>query len=120
MDRSLYTYESSVILTGKQTFNFDEQDRDLNAVVVSSLLRSKIIEQSLFERGEAFTVLQMAQEHVLKMRQPDLELMILQQFNDIVKKEFFQSQEILQGKSLCDICLSDSELIKEQIKNNKT
>lgn len=53
------------------------------------------------------------------MRQPDLELMILQSFNELLKSEFFQSQEILQGKSLCDICLSDSELIKEAIKNTK-
>ena len=80
----MYIYESSVVLTGKQTYNFDEQDRELYAVVVSSLLRTKIIDQSLFERGEAFTVLQMAQEMVLKMRQPDLELMILAGFKDIV------------------------------------
>ena len=53
------------------------------------------------------------------MRQPDLELMILQQFNDLLKSEFFQSQEILQGKSLCDICLSDSEQMKESIKYSK-
>lgn len=53
----MYTYESSVILTGKQTFNFDEKDPDLYAIVVSSLLRTKIIEQCLFERSEAFSVL---------------------------------------------------------------
>lgn len=68
IETSLYTYESSVVLTGKKTYNFDDQDTDLNAVVVSSLLRTKIIDMCLFERGEAFTVLQMSQEHILKMR----------------------------------------------------
>lgn len=45
--------------------------------------------------------------------------MILSSFGELLKSEFFQSQEMLQGKSLCDICLSDSELIKEAIKSNK-
>jgi hypothetical protein len=92
VDKCLYTYKSQVILTGKQTFSFDPQDQsELYAVVVSSLLRTKIIELGLFERSEAFSVLQVSQEHILKMRQPDLELMIIHSFNELLKSEFFQS-----------------------------
>lgn len=47
-DSNLYTYKTSVLLTGKKQFNFhpeSEKDKaDLNAVVVSSLLRKEIIE----------------------------------------------------------------------------
>jgi len=78
---NLYTYKTSVLLTGKKQFNFhpeSEKDKaDLNAVVVSSILRKEIIEQCLFERSEAYTVLKMAQEIILQMRIPDLEQLVL-------------------------------------------
>ena len=53
------------------------------------------------------------QEILLAMRKPDLEYVLLNSFESLSKKDFFTPQEILNGKSLCDISLSDPNKIKE-------
>ena len=50
------------------------------------------------------------------MRIPDLDLLILNRFDDLKIQDFFQSQEILLGKSICDICLSEPDSINKAIK----
>lgn len=42
--------------------------------------------------------------------------MLLRSFDSILKKDFFTPQEILYGKSLCDICLSDHSKIKKGLR----
>ena len=46
------------------------------------------------------------------MRIPDLEYLALHSFGELKMKDFFRPQEILLGKSICDICLSEPESIK--------
>jgi hypothetical protein len=46
------------------------------------------------------------------MRIPDLEYVALNSFEELQAKNFFQSQEILQGKSICEISLSDCESVE--------
>ena len=46
------------------------------------------------------------------MRRPNLEYLLMNTFKTLMEKDFFISQEVLQGKSLCDICLSDPKAIK--------
>ena len=41
------------------------------------------------------------------MRIPDLKYIVMNNFEDLKKRDFFQCQEILEGKSLCDICITD-------------
>ena len=38
--------------------------------------------------------------------------MLMNTFDSLKKSDFFSSQEILKGQSLCDICLSDPLSIK--------
>ena len=45
----------------------------------------------------------------MRMKIPDLEYLVLNSFDDIRKKDFFATQEILQGKMIGDICLSSAE-----------
>lgn len=49
----------------------------------------------------------------MAMRKPDLEYVLLNSFDSLLKLDFFTPQEILFGKSLCDICLSDPNKIKQ-------
>ena len=49
------------------------------------------------------------------MRVPDLEYIVMNTFEDIKKRDFFQTQEILQGKTICDISLSDPKAVKEAL-----
>lgn len=52
---------------------------------------------------------------LLAMRTPDLEFLVLNDFDDIKRSDFFRTQEILFGKSVMDICLSDSEAVRDAL-----
>lgn len=47
----------------------------------------------------------------MRQRIPDLEYIVLNSFEDLKRKDFFRSQLILQGKSLCDICITDQRAV---------
>ena len=49
------------------------------------------------------------------MRIPDLSFVTLNDFADIKKQDFFRTQEMLLGKSIMEICLSDPESVKEAL-----
>lgn len=49
------------------------------------------------------------------MKIPNLGKHVLNSFDDIKKKEFFLAQEVLKGKSFCDICIAEPNLIKESL-----
>ena len=49
------------------------------------------------------------------MRTPDLEFLTLNDFEDIKRSDFFRTQEILFGKSVMDICLSDSDSVRDAL-----
>jgi len=55
------------------------------------------------------------QESITSMRKPDLEYVLLNSFHTLLRQDFFTPQEILYGKSLCDICLSDPQKIKHGV-----
>ena len=86
-------------------------------IVVSIILRKNLIENRIFDRAEATIVLQHCQDIILRMKSPDLEHLVLNDFEALKKNSFFNSQEILLGKSICEICLSDPETIKESLLN---
>ena len=46
-------------------------------------MRSKIIIKNLFDRSESFFILQKSLELILTMRIPDLDLLILNRFDDL-------------------------------------
>ena len=47
------------------------------------------------------------------MRRIDFEYFLLNTFDSLIEKDFFVSQEILNGKSICDICLSSPKILKD-------
>lgn len=53
-------------------------------------------------------ILRRATDRAMSMRVPNLNYILLNNFEDIKANHFFQSQELLKGKSMCDICLNDS------------
>lgn len=58
-----------------------------------------------FDRHEAYTILKQSLDTMMIMRIPDLEYVALNSFADLKRKDFFRPQEILLGRSICDICL---------------
>ena len=98
-------------------FELSHEDSDVYAMVISTLLRKKIIKKQIFDRYEAELLLAKAIQIILSARIPDLKFLILNTFEDISKQGFFQAQEILQFKSICDITLLESEAIENGLKD---
>ena len=69
----------------------------------------------IFDASEAYKVLKQIQLILLGMRIPDLGFITLNDFNDIKKSDFFRTQELMMGKSIMDICLSDPDTIKDAL-----
>ena len=67
---------------------------------------------NMFNRQESFYILKHALDTMMSMRIPDLEYLALHSFGELKLKDFFRPQEILLGKSICDICLTEPESIK--------
>ena len=68
-----------------------------------------------FDNTELYSIIWMAQNVLCGMKRPTLENIVLKSFDDTKEKEFFVKNEILYGKSLCDICVIDPFLVKEAI-----
>ena len=53
------------------------------------------------------------------MRRPDLDYLLLNTFESLVLSDFFTCQELLFGKSLCDICLNTPKFIVQALETWK-
>lgn len=51
----------------------------------------------------------------LQLRKPNLSFLLRNNFFAMVKNHFFSTQEVLLGKSMCDICLSEPKRIGEAL-----
>jgi len=51
------------------------------------------------------------------MRAPDLEFLTLNDFEDTKRSDFFRTQEILFGKSIMDINLSEPDSVRVALDN---
>lgn len=76
-------------------------------MVISVQLRKDIVERDIFKNIEAYYLLQMATKLISNMKLPDLGNLVLNSYDDISKREFFIKQEILHGKSFCDISINE-------------
>ena len=50
---------------------------------------------------------------MMRLRIPDLSYIVLNSFEDLKNKDFFQSQTILKGQSICDICITDQKSVRK-------
>lgn len=110
---NLYSYESNIVKIGSKRFELSKEDYEDFLVVVAAKINHDVIEKNILDQQESFKILRTMQEILLAMRKPDLEYVLLNSFDSLLKKDFFTPQEILYGKSLCDVCLSDPNKIKE-------
>jgi hypothetical protein len=84
--------------------------------VISAKIRDDVVALNQFDQSESYTLLRGATDIILRMRKPSLDFMLMNTFISLKKSDFFSSQEILKGQSICDICLSDPESIKYALK----
>jgi hypothetical protein len=56
--------------------------------------------------SEAYYILNKIQKKIMSMQLAKFEYFVLNDdFEQLMRDEFFQAQEVLQGKTICDICL---------------
>ena len=83
----------------------NKDDHEEFLIVISVKINEDAIQMNLLDQQESFKILRTMQEILLAMRKPDLEYVLLNSFDSLLQLDFFTPQEILFGKSLCDICL---------------
>lgn len=70
-----------------------------------------------FEPSEAYYVLSKIQRKIMSMQLAKFEYFVLtDDFDQLMRDEFYQAQEVLQGKTICDICLNLPKEIAKGIK----
>lgn len=102
---NLYSYQSDIITIGSKRFELNKDDHEEFLIVISVKINEDAIQMNLLDQQESFKILRTMQEILLAMRKPDLEYVLLNSFDSLLQLDFFTPQEILFGKSLCDICL---------------
>ena len=88
-------------------------------LVAASLLRKEIAQDKRFEKNEVFKILRKTWHAMIGLKPPDLQYIILNAFDGLQRQFFFQPQEILFGKSFCDISLSDPESVSAALASFK-
>ena len=111
----LYAYKSDVVFIGTSVVQMDNLDPKKVAMVISAYLRSKLIDLNAFTNQEALHLLQRANNKSMAMRLADLKYLVTKTFEDIQRTDFFQTQEILEGKSVCDISITDPKSVSKAL-----
>ena len=100
-------------MVGQKRMQLVDADPDDFIYIISAKIREEVIEK--FTMPEVYTILRSVQENIIEMRRPDLHYLLMNTFDTLKKNDFFVLQEVLDGRSICDICLSDTKTIKEAL-----
>ena len=73
----------------------------------------------MFEQHEAQAVLHMLEKLNIESRKIELNSLLCRPFEDMMKLDFFGPLWILNGKSICDLCLSDPNAIRRALQTLK-
>ena len=55
----------------------------------------------------------------LQMRRPDMMHLLSQNFRTITKNDFFTIQETIAGKNMCDLCITDHNMIRQALNSDQ-
>lgn len=97
------------------TFNHDEY-----VLIASCQLRQKVFMQGNFENNEAYYIMNKIQKKLMSQQLAQFEYFVLNDdFDQLMREEFYQPQEVLQGKSIFDLCLGFPKEIANGLKQEK-
>ena len=103
---SLFQHKSDTIQYGHQKFLTSIENHDDYVLVISSQLRQKVNTGLFFDNSESYWIHQYVIKKLLSMQLAKFEYFVLNDdFEQLMREEFYQGQEVLQGKSINDLCL---------------
>ena len=86
---NLFKYQTDLAFFGNTTFELDKDNHNINAKVVSALLRQSFLDSKVFENQETFLILRKITDMSMSMRIPNLKYIFLNNFENIKEKDFF-------------------------------
>ena len=114
---NLLSYESEICTVGQKRFEVKMTNSENYLLVITVKLKPDLID--MFDHTEAYAFQQKIIAQVLMMRRPDLEYLLLNTFERLRRQDFFIAQELLYGKSICDICLNTPKYVIEALDDLK-
>ena len=103
---NIFQNETDLVQFGYKKFLTNKNDFDEYVVVVASSIKQNVFMQANLENSENFFILNSVQKKLLSMRLCKFENYIMNDnFNLLLKNQFFQPQEVLDGKNICELCL---------------
>lgn len=94
---NLYTYQSKLGSIGSKRFHLDSEDNTLFLQVISTSLNQEVLAKNVFDDHEIHHVLSLMENRMLRMKNPDLEYIIMIDFERMKYQDFWDSQELLLG-----------------------
>lgn len=96
-----------MIQFGHQKFLTNEDNHEEYILVVSCQFRKHVYMNGNFQNNESYFILNKIQKKLLSQQLAKFEYFVLNDdFDRLMREEFYQPQEVLQGKTICDICLN--------------
>ena len=111
---NMFTYASRIVTVGSKKMQLHDERADDFIYIISAKLTDAVMDS--FTMQESHSMLRSVQENIVEMRRPDLRYLLMNTFDSLKEKDFFVLQEVLNGRSICDICLSDTKTIKEALR----
>lgn len=102
-------------MLGSKKFELDKIDSDDYILVIAAKLRDSVVRMRILNMEESMIVLRNMQNMYLQLRKPNFSFILKNDYNKMIANNFFSTQEILLGKSMCDICLGDPKKIGEAL-----
>jgi len=76
-------------------------------LIATAQLRQRIYMNGNLETSETYYILNKIQKKHMSMQLAKFEYFVLNDdFDQLVREEFYQGQEVLEGKTICDLCLT--------------
>lgn len=106
-DNNIYHQQTDLVQFGHQKFLINENCHDEYLLLVSAQLRQQVILKSNLENSEAYFILSKVQRKLMSMQLAKFEYFVLNDdFAACMREEFYQPQEVLEGKTINDLCLN--------------
>jgi hypothetical protein len=119
-ENNIYHQKSQMCAFGHQKFLTNPDNHDEYILIAAAQFRQKVYMQGNFENNEAYYILNKIQKKLLSQQLAKFEYFVLNDdFDALMREEFYQPQEVLQGKTIFDLCLGFPKEIAHGLKHDK-